>query len=405
MARVCLMTNEYPPDIGGVGTSAQRIAHLLADHGVEIHVLHLDKVPESRALDEAIESTREGNVIVHRAHIGYPDWRDARGGSEAAVLTRYNRDMFAIADALARRYRFDALHGFFLYPAGYIATLVARNHALPCLVSIRGNDVGKYMFDPLRAGFVASALRGADLVTSVATSLLVAADAGLAPIRDKGRVLLNSIDSDVPVVSPKRDLALSAPVVGSAGLFRYKKGLGYLFKALAELRRTREISLLLAGDFFDRREEATLRQELARLGLDDAHVTGRLPRAELRGHLPLFDVLVFPSLFAEGCPNTMLEGMVAGRAIVASRSGAIPEVLTDGEDGLLVEPGSSTEIASAVARLLDDPDLRARLGSAAQRRAAELHPEREQEAWLDVYTDLGLRLKRTSRVASAGAGK
>ena len=99
----------------------------------------------------------------------------------------------------------------------------------------------------------------------------------------------------------------------------------------------------------------------------------------------------------------MLEAMVAGRAIVASRSGAIPEVLTDGEDGLLVEPGSSAEIASAVARLLDDPALCARLGSAAQRRAAELHPERERAAWLDVYTDLGLSLKRPSRVAGAGA--
>jgi glycosyltransferase involved in cell wall biosynthesis len=400
-ARVCLLTNEYPPDVGGVGTSAHRIANLLADCGLEMHVLHLDKAPEPRLLDEAVETTREGSVVVHRAQVGYPDGQ-ASGTSEAAVLTRYNRDMFEIADALQRRHRFDALHGFFLYPAGYVAALVARQHGLRCLVSIRGNDVGKYMFDPLRAGFVASALRGAERVTSVATSLVAAADAGLAPIRDKARTILNSIDPDAPVAAPESELGLTAPVVGSAGLFRYKKGLVYLFKALAELRRSRELSTLLAGDFFDRREETVLRAQLAELGLDDTRVTGRLPGPQLRGHLPLFDVLAFPSLFAEGCPNTLLEAMLAGRAIVASRSGAIPELLTDGEDGLLVEPGSSAEIATAVGRLLDEPELRARLGAAARRRALQLHPDRERSDWLEVYADLGLLGERPPRAASAG---
>lgn len=389
-ARVCLLTNEYPPDVGGVGTSAQRIANALAASGTEMHVLHLDKASESRPLDQALETRREGSVLVHRAQIHYPDWRDPSArSSEAEVLTRYNRDMFEIADSLQRKHRFDALHGFFLYPGGYVASLVAGIHGLPSLVSIRGNDVGKYMFDPLRMGFVATALRGADLVTSVASSLLSAAETGLAPLAGKSRVILNSIDTSLPVAPAPTDLRLAAPVVGSAGLFRYKKGLRYLFQALSELAATRKFSLLLAGDFFDAGEAERHRAEIDALGLSERTlVTGRLTQAAMRGHLSLFDVVVFPSLFAEGCPNSLLEAMTMGRAIVASRSGAIPELLKHEEQALLVSPGSTAELSQALCRLLDDAPLRASLGTAARRRAEQLSPEIEREAWRQVYADL-----------------
>jgi glycosyltransferase involved in cell wall biosynthesis len=99
------------------------------------------------------------------------------------------------------------------------------------------------------------------------------------------------------------------------------------------------------------------------------------------------DVFVLPSL-SEGMPNAMLEAMANGRAVVATRVGGVPDVVTDGEDGLLVPAGDPERLAQAACRLLDDPALRERLGEAARARAERLTRD---EVWgrLDsVYQEL-----------------
>lgn len=68
----------------------------------------------------------------------------------------------------------------------------------------------------------------------------------------------------------------------------------------------------------------------------------------------------------EGTPNVVLEAMAAGRPVVATRVGGVPELITDGVNGLLVEPGDAEGLARAIVRLLDDPDLAQRLASAGQ---------------------------------------
>jgi glycosyltransferase involved in cell wall biosynthesis len=407
--RVCILTSQYPPDTGGVGHSAQRVAGLLAGQGLEMHVLHLRKHAGALPLDEAIESRVEGRVVVHRARVWHPEWREPGcGRSEAEVLTRYNRETFEVASRLQREHGFDLLHGFFLYPAGFVATATARSFGVPSVVSIRGNDVGKYAFDPLRQGFVSACLRGADRVTSVATSLLELADRLLHPIAGKARVILNSIDAAAIRPGARPELPLGGTVIGTAGLMRYKKGLVYLFKALAALAGRHELTLLLAGDFFDSRERDLHLEMLRELGLlPRTLLTGRLSREQMLDHLQLFDAVAFPSLFAEGCPLSMLEAMAVGRAIVASRAGAMPELIRDGESGLLVPPGSARGLEGALGRLIEAPGLRAQLGEGARRRARELTPESELEAWLETYGELldGLRQRASgARGARAGAG-
>jgi glycosyltransferase involved in cell wall biosynthesis len=68
----------------------------------------------------------------------------------------------------------------------------------------------------------------------------------------------------------------------------------------------------------------------------------------------------------EGTPNVVLEAMAAGRPVVATRVGGVPELIADGINGLLVEPGDVEGLARAITRLLNDPDLAQRLASAGQ---------------------------------------
>ena len=391
--RIALVTGQYPPQIGGVGQSAQRVAHLLAGAGMACDVVVFEKHPEAIPLDEAITTSGDGPVRVHRVRVHHPATGDGRAG-EAETLTRYNREMYQALDHLQRRHGYQLLHGFFLYPGGFIATQVGSVAGVPTLVSIRGNDVGKYAFDPLRRPFVAAALERAHAVTSVATSLAVFADRTLVPIAHKTRTILNSVDPAALAPRSRPDLGTRGLVIGTAGLLRYKKGLHSFFRALAGLNGRFDYTVLLAGDYFAAEDREPHERALAACGLTDRTVlTGRIPAERMGDYLQLFDILAFPSLFSEGCPRSMLEAMALGKPVIGARSGAIPEIVRHEENGLLVDPGGTEELGAAIARLASSPETRARLGAEAARTARALSPERELEQWLETYR----------RVAALGA--
>jgi glycosyltransferase involved in cell wall biosynthesis len=110
----------------------------------------------------------------------------------------------------------------------------------------------------------------------------------------------------------------------------------------------------------------TLRDQARALGLDGAvRFLGAVPEAWRL--LPHFDVFALPSRW-EGMSNGLLEAMAAGRPIVATTAGGNPELITDGETGLLVPPEDPGALAAAIARLVRDPALARRLGDAARRR-------------------------------------
>ena len=383
--KTCLVTGQYPPQVGGVGHSAQRVANLLASRGLQVHVVAFQKNAAPLPFDESVTSAPEGEVLVHRVKVFNPSVKSEHP-SEAEILTRYNREMFQALEHFQQRYRYDVLHAFFLYPAGFIAGLVGRMHGTRTIMSIRGNDIGKYAFDPLRLPFVRSALENADYVTSVATSLTELADRAITPIAGKAKTILNSVDRSRLQPRTRPELPLKGTVIGSSGLFRYKKGLLYLFKALGSLKSKFDYTILLAGDYFKEEDRLPHQQYLQEYGLSDRTiVTGKIPPERMVDYLQLFDILVFPSLFSEGCPLSMLEAMAMQKTIIGSRAGAIPEIIRDHENGLLVNPGSAEAIAAALTELLENPALRLRLAENAAQTAREMTPDREFHEWLKVY--------------------
>lgn len=104
--------------------------------------------------------------------------------------------------------------------------------------------------------------------------------------------------------------------------------------------------------------------------------------------LKTFDLVVFSSI-REGIPVAMLEAMAAGIPIVATRVGGIPEVITDGMNGLLVESGSPEALAKAIARVAADPDLRKTLGRQGRQKVIALH---SRESVCQRYENLFYKL-------------
>jgi len=99
------------------------------------------------------------------------------------------------------------------------------------------------------------------------------------------------------------------------------------------------------------------------------------------------DLFAMPSL-SEGLPVALLEAMARGLPIVVSRVGGVPEIVTDGVDALLVEPGDPAELASRLGDLVEDPARRRELGGAAAERARRLADDDVYDRLDRIYTEL-----------------
>ncbi len=155
-----------------------------------------------------------------------------------------------------------------------------------------------------------------------------------------------------------------AQVVLAAGRLSPEKGFGVLVEAAATICRDNpQAGIVLFGEGVLRSE---LERNIAKLGLADRFLIPGF-RTDLDTLIGAADVVVLPS-FTEGLPNVALEASAAGVPVVATAVGGTPEVVAEGETGFLVPPGQPEQIAAKVGALLQDANLRTRLGTAGTER-------------------------------------
>lgn len=166
------------------------------------------------------------------------------------------------------------------------------------------------------------------------------------------------------------DLAREHPVVGIVGRMASGgvKGYDLFLRAVSLVRRQLpELTALLVGDGPRRR---FLEQEAGRLGIRDAvRFTGTAE--DVCVPLAAMDAFAFSSRQQEGFGLALVEAMAASRPVIAFRVGAVPEIIRDGQDGLLAAPQDTQAMADGIVRLCRDRQLAARLGAAARQRVAE----------------------------------
>jgi glycosyltransferase involved in cell wall biosynthesis len=191
-------------------------------------------------------------------------------------------------------------------------------------------------------------------------------------------------DDSRALLARLREIQTTRTVVGSIGRLSAQKGYDTLIRAIA---RTPDAHLVLVGDGEDRAALSALAVEL-----------GAAERVTFAGYqhpqgpwLSTFDLFAMPSRW-EGFGLTAVEAMAAGLPLVATSVDSLPEIVTDGDTGLLIPPDDVDALASAITRLAGDADLRARLGRAAS-AAADRYSTR---AMCDGYAEV------FRRVLSAG---
>lgn len=275
--------------------------------------------------------------------------------------------------------RFDLLHTHWLLPQGFVGALSAGLVGIPHVCTVHGGDIFGLQ-SPLLKKFKAFSIRGAEAVT-VNSSATRRAATDLCPNFPN----LHTIPMGVSVAGPRPpDQSIGAdlrarfrraggPLLLFIGRLVEEKGLADLLAACAILRhRHPETTLLVIGEGQDR---ACFEQQSREMGLAEAvSFCGWVAPDDLPGYLAAADLFVAPSRTAidgwvEAQGLTIIEAMMAGLPVVASRSGGIVDSVTHESSGLLVDEQSPVDLAAAIERLINDPELALRLGRRAHEEA------------------------------------
>jgi L-malate glycosyltransferase len=355
---------------------------------VTIRVLHVDtergwRGGERQALWLAVELAARGHVSVVAARASEPLAARASDAGLAVVACNPGNELDPIAAWRLRREivvrRIDVVHAHTAHAValGALATLGTR---VPLVVSrrvdfrLRPNAGTRWKYGR------------ASVVVAISNAVAdVLASGGIA----RGRIAVVPDGVDLRrVVEPASaetlaacGLARESPlVVQVAQLVGHKDPLNFV-RALAYAKHAgTKLEALIVGDGPLRPDVAA---EIGRLELGDVvHMTGY--RTDADALLAAADVACLSSR-EEGLGSVLLDAMAFGRPIAATRAGGIPEVVVDGESGLLAERENPEALGTAIARLVNDRSLAARLAEGGRRRVREFSVERMTDRMLEIY--------------------
>jgi colanic acid/amylovoran biosynthesis glycosyltransferase len=386
---------EAPPSVAYIVGYYPAVSHVfitrevdgLRERGISVHTISLRRAPEKDLLTEADRrAAGETHVIqppalatVVRAHaqaVGGHPLRYVRTlvralgmGSGGMRGTLYQ--LFYFAEAILvwhelRRRGVRHVHAHFANAACTVAMLAAdfgRAEGLSWSFTMHGPTE----FDDVTAFALADKVRDAQWVACISDYCRSQLMKLVEPRHwDRLEIVHCGVDAErfAPVDRSARDPG--ALEVLCLGRLVPDKGQVILLDAVAALRRDgSDARLTLAGDGPDR---GALEAHAKALGVADAvRFVGAVGQDRIRELYAAADVFCLPS-FAEGVPVVLMEAMACGLPVVTTRITGVPELVDDGRSGMLVRPGRSDELAGALQRMLDDPEMRRRLGETGRRK-------------------------------------
>lgn len=366
--------------VGGREECVVGLALALQGQGVRVRVLSLWPVPATNA---SLRTLGAAGIPFRAAGLAPgADWLTGRLGRRVAA--RVGR--FALRRQVGRETRAAGagavvhIHGSRLGLAWLIP------HAAACGVPVVYSDHGAIE----TAGRAGAPRRAQHLVAASAFTChsRVAAEALSARLSSPRPVAITRAIVPGPTSGSMASPGNPGATVRMVYLGRLdaRKGVDVLLRALAlVVQQEPGVELTIAGDGAARPGLEALADEL---GLH-AVVTfrGRFAHEALAEVLEGADVVVHPSL-EEGLPVAVLEGMAYGKVVVATAVGGTPDVITTGENGMLVPPGDAAALAEALLTVVRDLALRARLAAAARRsfEAGGFSPGEVAEATLALYS-------------------
>ena len=398
---VLFLSKEYPPETGwgGIGTYIYNIAHALSERGHSVHILSLayKTHPEYKE-----QKTGKGSIHIHRIKpVRFPTPILNHFFFRSLEIIKFNITIILKIKKLLNSEKFDIIEApewrseafllSFIKPKG--VPLVIKCHSPSVLL----NEVYKNA-PTLDSRFVdwieRTTIRNANLVISPSKNL---ADI----VSEKMGIKINDIDiipnpldteffSPIPI-SYKEKNELKVLFVGRLDRL---KGAHIFVEAIPIISKEMpDTSFILIGrDTNTGPNNSSMRTYLENLIPNNikerVSFFGNVERDILIDYYRGSDVCVVPS-FYENFPNTVLEAMSCGKAVVASNTGGIPEVIEDAISGLLVKTGDAKDLAEKVIMLLKKRDMRENIGINARKRIESLYSKAVVAKYVEeVYAEI-----------------
>ncbi|MEE2032130.1 glycosyltransferase family 4 protein [Rhodococcus chondri] len=382
--RIALLSYRSKPHCGGQGVYVRHLSRELAAQGHTVEVFSGQPYPE---LDPGVALTKVPSLDLYRDDDPFRtprpgEYRDAIDVLEVATMWTAGFPeprTFSLRAARLLRERladFDVVHDNQSLGSGL--SPIAPNH--PQGVTIhhpitRDRELDLASAPNLRRrltlrrwyGFLGMQKRVARRIPVLLTvSENSAQDIRTAFGIEQDRLHTIPLGVDTELFAPSTTPRVPGRIVCVASADAPLKGVPTLLEAVAKLRTEREVELVLVSKLAPGGITERLIDELA-IG-DVVRTVSGIDDTELAGLLASAEIASVPSLY-EGFSLPAVEAMACGTPLVASRAGAIPEVV--GDAGVLVPAGDAEQLAAALGELFDDPGRRARLGESARRRVLD----------------------------------
>jgi len=375
--RVALIPSAYLPDLGGVEELSHNLARGLQKVGDAVEVWTC-KVP---AVGPPTKDWIDG-VTIRRFPFVLPamrPWSVARFPLPAASTMR------ALRKAV-RDFRPDLLHVQCFGPNGVYATALGPFSRLPLVVTLHGetvnNEFGIFERSVLLRRALRIALHQAAAVTGCSQFTLNDAIARFGLQSDRAEVFFNGVNLDEATVARTNQFT-GALTVLAMGRMVDNKGFDLLIDAFGHVTSDHPLAELViagAGPI-----SADLETQARRSGLGErVHFPGRLSADQVVAALASADIFVLPSR-VEPFGIVVIEAWRAGVPVIATSRGGPPEFVTDGVDGLQVDPLDPHAFAQALRRLLEDPELRRSIGPAGRQAVTRFDTPTVADGYRRVY--------------------
>jgi glycosyltransferase involved in cell wall biosynthesis len=289
---------------------------------------------------------------------------------------------------LCRNENYDLIHAHTPHTA-LVGRMAAHRAGVPFVYHVHssaGRDSTRRVLNWINAAAEWATVRGSDRLITVSPSLRdYMIRRGIPANR------ITYVPNGVPcsTFSAERRAPNETWTLGAMALFRPRKGIEVLLEALAMLRsRDVNVRLRAVGGFETESYKSEVMALAERLDLADAIDWIGFTRNVSR-ELAKINLFVLPSLFGEGLPMVVLEAMAAGLPVVASRVEGVPEAVVHRETGLLVEPGSVSQLAASIEKVVAGDVDYGRLSTGARSRHAERFSDTTMAAGVaDVYREV-----------------
>ena len=364
--RILVLNREYPPIVGGGAVMTKALVQEWARLGHQVDVV-ASKFGDAPAFEE------HDRVCIFRVHSFTSGDLATLRGLVAYIFFSFFRGL-----RLCHRQKYDVMFSFFAIPAGLVGHALSKIYGIRHVAEIIGADI----YEPTRK---LSAHRYW-IIRVIVRHVMNSADAVLAPAKDikgsavkyfhpKANIVVVPIGLQKPTFKAlsRQELGLdpSALYVIGLGVMLRRKNFPGLVKAFSLIKNSRA-RLILMGDGPMRPEIESLVRELSLT--QRVTFAGKVSDERKFQLLSVADIFVLPS-FHEGFGIVNQEAMYFGLGIVSGNVGGIIEFYKDGQNALLVDPTDASAMAASIERLLDDGELRRRLGQQAQEDVKEQYIE------------------------------